>query len=133
LSPNQSEDVLENEPEIVEEEEAAEEPVAEKSGLYGVALTITCVCMILWFGFQTFQLVRDRGKLRLVKANQETALQESAKVRAQFQNLMTKVAELASKGHAGAQMVMSELQKRGVGLGPEENPAEKPESKAKIK
>jgi hypothetical protein len=124
---------VENEREIVEEEEAVAEPVPEKSGPSSVALTIAIISLILWFSFQAFQLVRDRSNLRLVKANQETAMQESEKIRVQFQSLMTKIAELANQGHAGAKMVMDELQKRGVGVAPEERPAEKPESKTKIK
>lgn len=124
---------MENEPEILEEEEAVPEPVTEKTGVSSVALTITIISLILWFSFQAVQLVRDRSNLRLVKTNQETALQESEKIRAQFQTLMTKTAELANQGHAGAKMVMDELQKRGVGVAPEEKPTEKPESKAKTK
>jgi hypothetical protein len=124
---------VENElPEIVEEEEAAEEPVAEKSGPSSVALTITIIAIILWFSFQAFQFVRERSNLRLVKANQDGAMQESERVRGQFQSLMTKISELANQGHAGAKMVMDELQKRGVGVAPpEEKPPEKPEAKGK--
>ncbi|HEX9143274.1 MAG TPA: hypothetical protein VGA09_03310 [Candidatus Binatia bacterium] len=124
---------MEHEPEIVEEEEAAGEPVPKRSGSSSVALTVTIGCLVLWFGFQAFQLIRDRGNLGLVKANQESAIQESEKVQAQFKALMTKIAELAKQGHAGAKMVMDELQKRGVGFAPEEKPPEKPESKTKTK
>jgi hypothetical protein len=60
-------------------------------------------------------------------------MQESEKIRAQFQTLMTKTAELANKGHAGAKMVVDELQKRGVGIAPVERPTEKPETKSKTK
>ncbi len=119
-----------------EEEELEEaEPTKEKTGGSSIALTLTLVSLILWFGFQAFQLVRDRSSLQVVKANQETAMQESQKIRTQFQTLMTKTSELANQGHAGAKMVMDELQKRGVGVGvaPEEAPAEKPDSKAKTK
>ncbi len=127
---------MEHDSEQLEEEETVEEeePVQEKAGGSSIALTLTLVALILWFGFQAFQLVRDRSSLQVVKANQETAMQESEKIRTQFQNLMTKTAELASQGHAGAKMVIDELQKRGVGVGaPEEKPAEKPDTKAKTK
>jgi flagellar basal body-associated protein FliL len=124
---------VEHEPEIVEEEEAAAEPVPKRSGLSSVALTVTIVCLVLWFSFQAFQLVRDRGNLRLVKANQESAMQESEKVQVQFKTLMTKIAALANQGHGGAKMVMDELQKRGVGFAPQEKSPEKPESKTKTK
>ncbi len=128
---------MEHESEELEEEETVEEeePAQEKTGGSSLALTLTLVSLILWFGFQAFQLVRDRSSLQVVKANQETAMQESEKIRTQFQTLMTKTAELANQGHAGAKMVIDELQKRGVGVGvsPEEKPVEKPDVKAKTK
>jgi hypothetical protein len=126
---------VEHEPEIEEDEdeEAAEEPAPERSGPSSVALTVTIGCLVLWFGFQAFQLIKDRGNLGLVKANQESAIQESEKVQVQFKTLMTKIAQLANEGHAGAKMVMDELQKRGVGVAPEESPPVKPESKTKTK
>ena len=126
---------MEDDSEQLEEDESVTEaePVKEKTGGSSIALTITIVSLILWFGFQAFQLVRDRSGLRLLKANQETAIQESAKIRTQFQTLMTKTAELANQGHAGARMVIDELQKRGVGIAPDERPTEKPETKSKTK
>lgn len=124
---------MEHEPEIEEDEEAVAEPAPARSGLSSVALTVTIGCLVLWFGFQAFQLIRDRGNLGLVKANQESAIQESEKVQVQFKTLMTKISQLANKGHAGAKMVMDELQKRGVGFAPAEKPPEKPESKTKTK
>ncbi|MGE5303151.1 MAG: hypothetical protein ACM3TN_07455 [Alphaproteobacteria bacterium] len=125
---------MEHEPEILEEdEEEAEELVPERSGASSVALTVTIVCLVLWFGFQAVQLVKDRGNLGLVKANQESAIQESEKVQVQFKTLMGKIAQLANEGHAGAKMVMDELQKTGVGFAPEEKRPEKTESKTKTK
>ena len=125
---------MEHEPEILEEdEEEVEELVPERSGASSMALTVTIVCLVLWFGFQAVQLVKDRGNLGLVKANQESALQESEKVQVQFKTLMGKIAQLANEGHAGARMVMDELQKTGVGFPPEEKPPEKAESKTKTK
>ncbi|MGE5819288.1 MAG: hypothetical protein ACM37Z_14795 [Deltaproteobacteria bacterium] len=123
---------MNNEPEVVEEE-TVEEPLPKRSGASSIALTVTIVCLILWFGFQTFQLLRDRGNLGFVKANQESAMQESEKVQVQFKTLLSKIAELANQGHAGAKMVMDELQKRGVGFAPKETPAEKPASKTTTK
>ena len=123
---------MNNEPEVIEEE-TVEEPLPKRSGSSSIALTVTIVCLILWFGFQTFQLLRDRGNLGFVKANQESAMQESEKVQVQFKTLLSKIAELANQGHAGAKMVIDELQKRGVGFAPKETPAEKPASKTTTK
>lgn len=126
---------MEKDSEQLEENEdiAEAEPIREKAGGSSIALTLTLVSLILWFGFQTFQLVGDRSNLRQLKANQETAIQESAKIRTQFQTLMTKTAELAKQGHAGAKMVIDELRKRGVGISADEAPAEKPQTKTKGK
>lgn len=123
---------MNNEPEVIEEE-TVEEPLPKRSGSSSIALTVTIVCLILWFGFQTFQLLKDRGNLGFVKANQESAMQESEKVQVQFKTLLSKIADLANQGHAGAKMVMDELQKRGVGFAPKETPAEKPASKTTTK
>ncbi len=94
-----------------------------------LAIIITLVALLLWFGFQSVQFWRERSNLSAVKASQETAIQESEKIRLQFQGLMTKTVELANQGHAGAKMVVDELQKRGVGVPPPAKPAEKPETK----
>jgi hypothetical protein len=124
---------VDKEPGIVEEEEFEEPPPAEKRGLSNVALTIAIVTLIVWFAFQAFQLVRDRGNLRMVKSNQEVAMQESEKLSSQFQTLVTKIAQLANQGHAGAKMLLEELKKTGVGVSPEEKPAEMPDLKSKTK
>jgi hypothetical protein len=46
-------------------------------------------------------------------------MQEAQKLRTQFESLISKTSELANKGHAGAKLVMEELQKRGMGAQPE--------------
>ncbi len=94
-----------------------------------IAIVITLAALLLWFGFQSVQLWRERSNLSAVKANQESALQESEKIRLQFQMLVSKTDELANQGHAGAKMVIGELQKRGIGVPPPAKPAEKPELK----
>ena len=94
-----------------------------------VAVIITLVALLLWFGFQSLQLWRERSNLSAVKASQESAIQESEKIRLQFQGLMTKTSELANQGHGGARMIVDELQKRGIGVPPAGKPAEKLELK----
>ena len=94
-----------------------------------VAVLITLIALLLWFGFQSVQLWRERGNLSAVKANQESAIQESEKIRLQFQGLMTKTSELANQGHGGARMIVDELQKRGIGVPAGVKPAEKLEAK----
>jgi hypothetical protein len=114
---------------IVEREEAPElsavtQPVSNQPFI------ITLVALMIYFAFQTLQLAVERNNLGLVKANQNAAIQEAQKVQAQFKTLVTKTGELAAQGHAGAKMVMEELQKRGLGAAPE---AIMPETKAPAK
>jgi hypothetical protein len=96
------------------------EPAPTQSNL---PLVFTLVALLIYFGFQTFSLLGERGNLGQVKSNQENALQEAQKIQSQFRTLVTKTGELADKGHAGAKMVMEGLQRQGMGMA---SPAAKP-------
>ena len=82
-------------------------------------LTILLIALALWFGFQTLQLASERANLNEARGHQEAAMQEAQKLRTQFESLISKLSDLANKGHAGAKLVMDELQKRGVTAQPE--------------
>jgi hypothetical protein len=88
---------------------------------------VTLVALLLFFGFQTLQLIMERSNLAMVKSNQDSALQEAQKVQEQFKTLVTKTNQLAEQGHAGARMVMEGLQRQGFGA------PSPPESKAPSK
>jgi len=111
--------------------EPISEPAPARQGGLNLPVIITLAALIIWFGFQTLQLFRERANLSFVKSNQDSAIQESEKIRLQFQTVMTKTSELASKGHPGARLVMEELQKRGFGVAPEARAADKIETKNK--
>jgi hypothetical protein len=102
----------------------AQETVTPAPAPFTLPLTITLVALLLFFGFQSVQLVIERGNLGMVKGNQDAALQEAQKVQEQFKTLVTKTNQLAEQGHAGARMVMEGLQRQGLGAAPP------PESKA---
>jgi len=116
---------VENQEQATPDVEISEENRPVEKTDSNVAIIITLVALLLWFGFQSVQLWRERGNLSAVKANQESAIQESEKIRLQFQGLMTKTSELANQGHAGARLIVDELQKRGIGVPPPAKPAEK--------
>jgi hypothetical protein len=82
-------------------------------------LIILLIALVLWFGFQTLQLASERANLGEARGHQEAAMQEAQKLRTQFESLINKTSELANKGHAGAKLVMEELQKRGMAAQPE--------------
>lgn len=120
---------MENDIQAVSDNEAATEirPVAKTDS--SLAVGITLVALLLWFGFQSVQLLRERGNLSAAKASQESAIQASEKVRLQFQGLVSKIAELANQGHGGARMIIDELQKRGIGVPIGDKTVDKPEPK----
>ena len=95
----------------IEERELVTSP-AERGG--NLPLTILLIALVLWFGFQTVQLASERANLGEARGHQEAAMQEAQKLRTQFESLINKTSELANKGHAGAKLVMEELQKRGM-------------------
>jgi hypothetical protein len=99
-----------------EEREPVAPPVERGTNL---PLTILLSALVLWFGFQTLQLATERANLGDARGHQEAAMQEAQKLRTQFESLISKTSELANKGHAGAKLVMEELQKRGMGSQPE--------------
>ena len=120
---------MENESLSSEQSEPVSEQAPAQPGGFNLPVIITLAALLIWFGFQTLQLFRERANLGFVKANQDSALQESEKIRVQFQSIMTKTSELASQGHPGARLVIEELQRRGIGVPSEARPADKIESK----
>lgn len=79
-----------------------------------VPLVLTLVALLVWFGFQTVELVLERRSLSSLMGNLEAATQESQKMRAQLEALITRTAELANQGNPSAKTVVQELQKRGI-------------------
>ena len=97
--------------EAKDQEVAAEAREARGSSL---PLILTIISLLIWFVFQTVQLVFERSNLGAFKANLEAPVQESQKLQSQLQSLITKTAELASQGNPGARAVVEELEKRGI-------------------
>lgn len=72
------------------------------------------VSVLIWFAFQTLQLVVERNNLTALKANFESAMQESQKMQSQLQSLVSKTVELAQQGNPAAKAAVEELEKRGI-------------------
>ena len=93
---------------------SADAPAATRS-LFAPVLLLA-LSLVAMTGFQTWQLVQQQGNLETVRANQETAVQESQRVRAQLQSLTRGTADLAAAGNPNAQRVVDELARQGVTL-----------------
>jgi len=98
--------------ELQDQTVAAVEPV-EKRGS-SLPLLLTMVSVLIWFAFQTLQLVVERNNLTALKANFDSAMQESQKMQSQLQALVSKTAELAQQGNPAAKAAVEELEKRGI-------------------
>jgi hypothetical protein len=99
----------------------AQESEANSTRGSNIPFAITLAALLVYFGFQTFQLIAQRSELSAVKGSQDAALQAAQKVQQQFNTIMTKTTELAKQGHAGAKMVLDGLQRLG---GPEQRPGQ---------
>ena len=113
---------MENENLVAPDSESSTETQPPATDGLTLPFVIALLALLVFFGFQTFQLYSDRTSLRSVKANQESAIQEAQKVQAQFKTILGKTTELANQGHPGARFVVEELQKRGVGVAPAMRP-----------
>ena len=98
--------------------EETQDPVAAVESLQrrgsSLPVILTLVSVFIWFAFQTLQLVVERNNLSAVKANFESALQESQKMQGQLQSLVSKTLELANQGSPAAKAAVVELEKRGI-------------------
>lgn len=114
---------MENENEqIVQENEAPRPEPAERRSLR-LPLSLVMAALLVWFGFQTAELVFERSNLISLKGNYDAAAGEAEKMRAQLQALIAKTTELAGKGNASAKIVVEELQKKGVPIASAAPPA----------
>jgi Na+-transporting methylmalonyl-CoA/oxaloacetate decarboxylase gamma subunit len=80
----------------------------------GIALVFVVVSMLLLVVFQTIEVIHNRVGLAELHDQQETPLQEAAKVKRQFEALAAGIAELANGGDASAKTVVEELRRDGV-------------------
>jgi hypothetical protein len=79
-----------------------------------IPLALVVLGFVFMVGFQTVQLVRERGNLFEVQLAQEPTVQEGTKLRQQLDSLATRTAQLAESGNAGAKAVIDEMRRQGI-------------------
>jgi hypothetical protein len=89
-----------------------------------VPMLLIALAVLVWSGFQTFQLFKERASLANLRINQETTYQNAQKMRTQLDALAAGTQQLASSGNKNAQAVVNALQQRGITINPE---AKKPQ------
>lgn len=97
----------------------------EPIGRVFLPVALLAVALLLWVGFQTTQLMRERDSLHILRQGQEAQVQSSQKLRASLDAIASGTVKLAEQGNPNARLVVDELRKRGVTINPNQ-PAGQP-------
>ncbi len=84
-----------------------------------VPLLILMVSWLAWMGFQTAQLLQERGRLKTLHNNQEPTVFTAQQMRGQLDALAAGTKRLADAGHPHAIQIVQELARRGVTINPD--------------
>ena len=87
-----------------------------RQGGSDVPLAILAHAFCLMLLFQMVQLVRQSQSLAAAAANQESALQEAARLRQAADALAGDIVQLAQQGNANAKQVVDEMARQNVNL-----------------
>jgi hypothetical protein len=79
-----------------------------------VPLGLLVLGFVLMVGFQTVQLIRERGNLFEIQLAQEPTVQEGTKLRQQLDSLAKNTVTLADAGNSGAKAVIEEMRRQGI-------------------
>ncbi len=87
------------------------------SGVLAIVVLILAA-VLLQNGYQTYQILDDRDRLRARIAAQAAAVQDAEKVRAQLLTIAGQTAVLADAGNANAKVLIERLRTQGVTIQP---------------
>lgn len=90
-----------------------EKQVSNTFSVFYPVLIIVLV-MLVWFGFQISSVFNARTQITQQIAQQETVIQNAIKMRAQLDGIASDTARLADSGNPNAQIIINELNKRGI-------------------
>lgn len=81
-------------------------------------MLLLAAALVLWFGFQTYQLATERQQLATLRTSQEPQVAAAGKLRASLDTVATATAQLADAGNVNARAIVEELRKRGITIKP---------------
>jgi len=79
-----------------------------------VPLLLLTGALLLAFGMQTVQLLRERQALQAAHAGQQQTVDNAGKLRASLDALAADTQRLADAGNPNAALLVNELRKRGI-------------------
>ena len=77
------------------------------------------LAVLVWFGFQSYQLLKERDNLATLSGNQEAIYQNAQKMRGQLDAIAAGTQRLAKAGTPNAVLIVSELARRGITINPD--------------
>jgi len=81
-------------------------------------LLLGLITLVLWFGFQTTQLLKERENITTARTNQTTTYSNAQNMRAQLDALAAETAKLAQAGNPNAALIVNALKQRGITIDP---------------
>ncbi len=81
-------------------------------------LLLGLITLVLWFGFQTMQLLKERENLATARTHQTTPYSNAQNMRAQLEVLAAETAKLAQAGNPNAALIVNALKQRGITIDP---------------
>lgn len=98
-----------------------DEGATSRRGAGGVFLPflLVTVALLVWFVFQTAQLIAERSQVDALHANQAQVFQNAQRMRRQLDALAAGTQRLADGGNANAQAITAALRQRGITINPE--------------
>ena len=94
----------------------------ERGKSYFIPLLLIAIALVIWTGFQTTQLLRERKYLKTVLTDQSPTVEQSQKLRGQLDSIAKGTLQLANQGNSNAKIIVEELRKRGVTINPGDSP-----------
>lgn len=91
---------------------------SERNNNMFVPLALGLLSIVIWFVFQSSQLIRERGNLKQTYASQEIPLQTAQKMRTQMDVIASGTAKLAAQDNANAKSFLQALAARGITIDP---------------
>lgn len=85
-------------------------------------ILLTALAVVVWFGFQTTQLVKERAHLATLQTNQAPIHENAEKMRGQLDAIAAGAQKLADVGNPNAQAIVNALRQRGITINPEAKP-----------
>jgi hypothetical protein len=83
-----------------------------------VPVGLMAAALVLFFGFQSSQIIRERAMLQETKAQQQPTLEQGQKVQQQLEALSFGTLKLADEGNKNAKAIIARMKELGITVNP---------------